>query len=207
MTGDPRPPVWPTVLVVLGTLSVVALVLVTAGLQSSVRSGPDTAATTPGSTPSAVPTTGPEPTTDPTGSPSATATGAATADADATPEETPEPTGVPDGATPAPVTSSVDVLNQTLTEGLAGRAAVVVDQRGWPVERIDNATLGTPATTVYVPTGLEAVGDAFAAAFPEVTRTRPAFEGLAPDRLTLVLAEPDARTVVAAMESAGAAIS
>ena len=205
MTGDSRPPVWPTVLVVLGTLSVVALVLVTAGLQSSLRSGSDLAATTPGSTPSAVPTTGPEPTPAPTPSPSAT--GAATADADATPAEAPESTGVPEGATPAPVTSGVDVLNQTLTEGLGGRAAVVVDQRGWSVEQIGNATLGTPATTVYVPTGLEAVGDAFVATFPEVTRTRPAFEGLAPDRLTLVLAEPDAGTVVAAMESAGAAVS
>ncbi|MGA7690464.1 MAG: LytR C-terminal domain-containing protein, partial [Jiangellales bacterium] len=101
------------------------------------------------------------------------------------------------------VTSDVDVLNQTLTEGLAGRAARVVEQRGWRVERIDNATLGTPATTVYVPVGLEAAGEAFLQVFPEVTRTRPAFEGLAVDRLTLVLAEPDALGVVTAMEAAG----
>ena len=210
MTGDPRPPRWPTALVVLGTLSLVALVLVTVGLQSSVRSGSDSIATTPAATPSAAPTTGPASSAEAAASPTATApggeegatTGGAPA-AGATPGGQPRATGAPDLADPTVVTSDVDVLNQTLTEGLAGRAALVVEQRGWPVERVDNATLGTPATTVYVPVGLEAAGDAFVQVFPEVTRTRPAFEGLAVDRLTLVLAEPDALAVVTAMEAAG----
>jgi hypothetical protein len=174
--------------VVLGTLSVVAVVFVALGLQSAVESGSDA-------------TTTPAPTAASPATPSAEATVRPTPEVAATPSLSPSATGAPDLASPAPGTSSLDVLNQTVTEGLAGRAAVAVEQRGWQVERIDNATLGTPATTVYVPVGLEAVGAAFVRDFPEVTRTRPAFEGLAVDRLTLVLAEPDALTVVAAMEA------
>lgn len=195
----------------LGTLALVALALVVVGLQSSVRSGSDSIATTPAATPSAAPTTGPASSAEATASPTATARGVdggattgSSPSAGATPDGAPQATGAPDLAAPTSVTSDVDVLNQTLTEGLAGRAALVVEQRGWPVERVDNAALGTPATTVYVPVGLEAAGEAFLQVFPEVTRTRPAFEGLAVDRLTLVLAEPDALAVVTDLEAAGA---
>ena len=118
-----------------------------------------------------------------------------------------DPGGTPTpSATPSPTVerqlASVAVLNQTAQEGLAGRASVVVDDRGWPVSDIDNAAVGAPATTLYVPAGLAVAGDAFLDDFPEVTRTRPALAGLAVDELSLVLAEPDAEAVVAAMETA-----
>lgn len=122
------------------------------------------------------------------------------------PADPPDPTGTPTpSATASPSIdrqpSPVAVLNQTAQEGLAGRASVVVDARGWPVADIDNVAVGAPATTLYVPAGLAVAGDAFLDDFPEVTRTRPALAGLAVDELSLVLAEPDAVAVVDAMET------
>lgn len=95
----------------------------------------------------------------------------------------------------------MDVLNQAGVTGLAGRTAAVLAEGGWTVGRVDDATLGAPSTTLYVPVGLEPEADAFLDAFPPVQRTRPAFEGLAVDGLTLVLAQPDAEQVVAALQA------
>lgn len=107
-------------------------------------------------------------------------------------------------ATATPEIELVDVLNQTDQAGLAGRAATVVADSGWPVRTVDNAAFGAPSTTLYVPEGLQAAADDFADAF-SIPRTRPAFEGLPIDALTLVLAEPDALDVVVEMEGLSAA--
>lgn len=115
---------------------------------------------------------------------------------------TPEPGGSTATATPSvePVLAPVEVLNQTAVTGLAARASTALQQLGWTVTRVDNADLGTTATTVYVPSGLGEAGESLLRAVPQVTRARPAFEGLPADALTLVLAQPDAEQVVAALE-------
>ena len=97
------------------------------------------------------------------------------------------------GAAPA------DGLLETMRAQL-GRAAEALSSVGWTTGRIDNAALGTPSTTVYVPPGLDDQAALLLDGFPALTRTRPAFEGLALDALTLVLAEPDASSVVEQME-------
>jgi hypothetical protein len=94
----------------------------------------------------------------------------------------------------------VDVLNQTTVGGLAARAAEAIEDSGWQVALVDNTSLGAPATTLYVPAGLEDAAQAFLDQFDAVTRDRPTFIGLPEDVLTLVLAEPDAATVVASLE-------
>ena len=180
MTRDGRPPLWTTLLVVLGSLGMVALVLYAVGDRTSVLDEPamsDAAAES--STPP-----GPAPT--PTASVSAT-TG-------------PSPTAT---ATPSPVVATVDVLNETAIEGLAARAAEALSAAGWPVGQVDNAIFGPPSSTLYVPADLQSAADSFVEAFPVVTRTRPSFDGLATDALTLVLADPDAEAWVAALESSG----
>lgn len=175
-------PLWPTLIVLVGTVAAVALVLASVAdrtPQPLAEGGDATAVPSSPSATSAAPTPTPEPSDSPSPSPS--------------PSASPTP-----AATPSEI--PVDVLNQTLVEGLAGRAAVVLSDAGWTVGQIENTALGAPSTTVYVPTGLEDDADLLLDAFPMLTRTRPAFEGLNPAALTLVLAEPDAERVVALME-------
>lgn len=176
MARDGRPPAWTTLLVVVGTLAVVALVLYSVG--DRTPQGLDPAAT---ASPEPTSMTLPSPTRPQSGTPSPTAT------------STPTPT-----ATVEPV--DVEVVNQTLQSGLAGRAAEVIESAGWPVSRIASASLGAPSSTLYVPDGLAEVSEEFQRRFPAVSRTRPAFEGLTPGVLTLVLAEPDAAEIVTALE-------
>lgn len=188
MDGARSRPLWPSLIVLVGTVAVVAVVLL-----SVADRAPDPLADTGDVSVEASPTVAPpvsvEPTpeaTGPAGSPPATAEGDPLASASPT-------VPVPD--------VSVDVLNETQIAGLAGRAAEALEQSGWQVGLIDNSALGAPATTVYVPDGLEAQAEALTSAFPALTRTRPTFEGLDPARLTIVLAQPDAEFVVAAMEA------
>lgn len=170
--GEGRP-AWPTALVVLGTLGLVAFFVYSLGDRT------DPSALDP---PTPVPSTSPAATASPV------------------PSESPSPTVT----TPSPVPATqapVSVLNQTAVPGLAARAAAVVEAADWEVATVDNTALGAPSTTLYVPAGLEQAGEAFSAAFPAVTRIVPAFEGLPPDELTLVLADPDAQAVVEALEA------
>jgi hypothetical protein len=186
---DGRPPAWTTLLVVLGTIGIVGGLLFAFGDRTQVSNPLADAAGT--GTPTAEP---PEPTASPAPSPSGESPAAP---GDGAPTPTPSPTVSPE-------IELVDVLNQTDQAGLAGRAATVVADAGWPVRTIDNAAFGAPSTTLYVPEGLQGAGDDFADAF-SIPRTRPAFEGLPVDALTLVLAEPDALDVVVEMESLPAA--
>lgn len=187
-------PVWTTALVVIGSLAVVAFGLVAladrtdrtlvaddTGTADAAADATPTATATPAPTSAATPT----PTGTPTGPPMGTPMG------------TPAPSPVP---RPAPLVV-VDVLNQTLVTGLAATTASVLADAGWTVGLVDNAAVGAPSSTLYVPSGLESQAEAFVEAFPAVQRTRPAFEGLRVDGLTLVLAEPDAEQVVAGLEA------
>lgn len=184
---------WTTLLVVVGTVALVASVLYSVGNRVAGDSSGEptvTAATEPLPTGTAVVT--PTPTLPALARPEATSAPIPSA---GLPSEVPEPN-------PA-VVVDVEVLNQTSRSGLAARAGEAIGEAGWPVARVDNAILGSPATTLYVPVGLEAAADSFVRSFPAVTRTRPAFEGLPPTALTLVLAEPDGEEVVVALETAG----
>lgn len=177
MTGQVRPR-WTTAMVVLGTVALVALLVYGLGDRTEPAAAPTATPGEAGATASPTPT--PAATPSPTGTP------------------TPTPTATP---TPSPeVRAPVAVLNQTTVAGLAGRAAAVLERDGWEVPLVDDAALGVPSTTLYVPSGLEDAAETFQADFPAVTRSRPAFEGLAPGQLTLVLAVPDAEAVVSALE-------
>lgn len=181
MTGQVRPR-WTTAMVVLGTVALVALLVYGLGDRTEPAAAPTATPGEAGATASPTPT--PAATPSPTGTP--------------TPTPTPTPTATP---TPSPeVRAPVAVLNQTTVAGLAGRAAAVLERDGWEVPLVDDAALGVPSTTLYVPSGLEDAAETFQADFPAVTRSRPAFEGLAPGQLTLVLAVPDAEDVVSALE-------
>lgn len=190
MALDGRPPRWTTLLVVAGSLAMVALGLYVLADRDDGRDvGLDAATASPDA--SATPTGAETPTPTPAATP-----GETTADL-------PVPSGSP---TPQVPSVSVDVLNQTSVEGLAGRVGAVLSEAGWDVGRIDNATLGAPSSTLYVPAGLEPAAEAFVVQFPPVSRTRPAFEGLAVDALTLVLAQPDADDLVVLLESSAAGV-
>lgn len=183
MTRDVRPPLWTTLLVVIGSLGMVALALYAVGDRTSVfdETALDGATTEPSA---------------PVPSPTPSPTGSAVATESASPTPSPSPS-------PTPVVVEVDVLNQTTVAGLAGRAAEALSDAGWPVGRIDNAAFASPSSTLYVPADLQPAADSFVDAFPVVTRSRASFEGLATDALTLVLAEPDAEEWVEALESSG----
>jgi hypothetical protein len=192
-------PLWPSLIVLVGTVAVVAVVLIAVadrtadplaevGGDVTTQASPTAAPPTPAEPTPAEPTPA-EPTPGPSSAPPSPP---ATVDGD--PGATADPTSpVPD--------VTVDVLNETQVAGLAGRAAEVLVETGWQVGLVDNSALAAPSTTVYVPAGLEAEADALTRAFPALTRTRPTFEGLDPSRLTIVLAQPDAEFVVAAMEA------
>ena len=184
MSAPPsRRPLWPTLLVLVGSVALVALFLSTLGDRTA--DGPDPAATADAATttqPSAGPTPSPQAGAEPSAQPRATAS------------SSPAPTLDPALIVP------VVVVNQTQGQGLAARAAAAIDAGGWTVDSVQQAALDAPSTTVYVPEGLEASAEAFLRTFPAVTRQRPAFTGLATEGLTLVLAEPDAAAVVLALE-------
>lgn len=189
-TGRPpsgRPPVWTTVVVVVGSLLVVALGLFALADRTTDADLPGAAGTNdavPSPSTSEAPSPSPSVPTDPT------------------PTPTPAPTAPV--VTPVVPEVSVDVLNQSAVSGLAARAAAVLTEEGWTVGQVADATLGAPSTTLYVPVGLESAAASFVETFPSVVRTRPAFEGLAVGALTLVIAQPDAEAVVVGMEGSAA---
>lgn len=181
MSVDTRRPLWTTALVVLGSVAVVALGLLSLGDRTDGSSS-DASATADATV---------EPTPPPSGTVSAHG-------GTPSPNPSPQPTLTP-SAPPAPLVT-VDVFNQTGDPGLAARTSAVLAGSGWTVGQVADALLSAPSTTLYVPPGLESEADAFLSAFPAVSRTRPSFEGLALDGLTLVLAQPDAELVVSNLE-------
>jgi hypothetical protein len=196
--GQTRP-LWPTVLVVIGSLALVGFFVYSLGDRADPTALGDQVG--PEVSPSVAPS--PELSPGPTESPTPGPTGGSTSGPAASPEP-PPPT--PSPSVPPQVLVPVAVLNQTAVPGLAARSAAVLETDGWEVVTVGDASLGAPSTTLYVPLGLDAAAESFVAAFPAVVRSRPAFAGLPPGQLTLVLAEPDAESVVAALESDAAPV-
>jgi hypothetical protein len=168
-------PRWTTAIVLLGSFALVVAFVVVLGSPTDPSSPQAEATPTP---------------REPAASPRVTAT----------PRPRPEPTPTP--TVDATVRAPVLVFNQTATAGLAASAAAAIETGGWEVAEIGDAALGVPSTTLYVPPGLEDAAAAFSEQFPAVPRQRPAFAGLSTTGLTVVLAEPDASAVVAALPSA-----
>ena len=88
----------------------------------------------------------------------------------------------------------VVVLNQTVRRGLAAEFRAVLAAAGWRVGGVGNFRGNVPATTVYYPAGMKAQARALAAAFGQVDRMRPAFDGIPADKLTVILCKDYPRT-------------
>lgn len=95
------------------------------------------------------------------------------------------PANGPAGTTTALTT--VTVLNNSRTTGLANQTAGVLRKQGWAVATIGNYTGRVPGTTVFYPAGEEAAAHALGDAFPAVQQVLPRFEGLPGDGLSLVV--------------------
>ncbi|HSK54733.1 MAG TPA: LytR C-terminal domain-containing protein [Jiangellales bacterium] len=158
---------WPSLVALLGTVGVVALLLVVAGGEVETVDPGDAFddASVEGVTPS------------PGG------TGEATA-----PGSTPDPSSEP---SPVPVRAPVVVLNQTTVEGLAGRTAEALEEDGWEVVEVGSFPSGVPETTVYFPPDLEEAATAMDDEWDGIDRVMPVFAGLSEGVLTVILADTD----------------
>ncbi|HSK28249.1 MAG TPA: LytR C-terminal domain-containing protein [Jiangellales bacterium] len=160
--------VWPSLVALLGTIGVVALLLVVAGGEvDQVDPGDvfsDDAAEVDTAGPTAAPT--------------------------AAPEASPEPTS-------EPVRAPVVVLNQTAVEGLAQQTADALREAGWEVLEVGSFPSGVPSTTVYYPPDLEDAARAMDEEWDGIDRVMPVFAGLSEEALTVILADTDQAPVPA----------
>jgi hypothetical protein len=60
---------------------------------------------------------------------------------------------------------------------------------GWDVAGTGPWVGNVPVSTVYYPPGMEAAARELMAAFPSITRGRPAFSGVPTDKLTVIICE------------------
>lgn len=100
-----------------------------------------------------------------------------------------EPTGDPVTAPPE-LRTPVGILNSTSVAGLAAGAQGRLEAGGWTVPGVDD--YGTPFTesTIYYPSDdLLASAEALRAQFPELSVVEPTIQGLAQDRLVVILGE------------------
>ncbi len=142
-----------------------------------------------GSEPVAVATASPTP--DPTPDPTLSATAQATPSASASPSPSASLRASPD-ASLSPTPPAVDkvpvvVLNQTGISGLAAQFQKELEAGGWTVAGIDDFRGNVPATTVYFPPGMRPAAKALMEQFPQIGRIRPAFSGISPTQLTVIL--------------------
>lgn len=113
---------------------------------------------------------------------------------------------VPRGSVPDPMTPREDPKGSFTEAQIAGAAKVPVvlfnqtysakridglrgalSAQGWTVPAVDTWHGAIPATTVYFPKGMELEARALMAAFPSISRIRPAFAGIPSDKLTLIV--------------------
>ncbi|MGQ0468150.1 MAG: LytR C-terminal domain-containing protein [Sporichthyaceae bacterium] len=87
------------------------------------------------------------------------------------------------GAAKGPVVLFNQTYNTKRVDGL--KAALTA--AGWTVPATDTWHGAVPATTVYFPKGMELQARALMAAFPSISRIRPAFSGIPSDKLTVIL--------------------
>jgi hypothetical protein len=158
--------VWPSLVALLGTVAVVAGLLVLFG-GDDVDPDPDddpTAVSTDGAAPSA--------TTPPPEAPAAPVTA------------------------PPELREDVAILNATDLTGLAAEAEQQLEAGGWTVPAIDTYSGDVAETTIFYPDGMQASAEALAAQFPvEIARAAPTIAGLTTERLVLIVAEDYAEAV------------
>ena len=155
---------WPSLVALLGTVAVVAGLLVLFGGDVE-PSSPDDAAAGSDDVNTPAPT---EVTTPPPGetAPAAPVTA------------------------PAELREDVAILNGTDVTGLAAEAQQQLEAGGWTVPAIDTYTGEIAETTVFYPDAMQDSAEALAAQFPvEIARVAPTIAGLTTQRLVLIIAE------------------
>lgn len=152
---------WPSLVALLGTVAVVAGLLVLFGGDVE-PSGPSADRT-------------PEPTGEGTTPP-----------AETPPAETPPAAPV---TAPPELREEVAVLNATDITGLAGHAQDELEAGGWTVPAIDTYGGDVTETTIFYPEGMQESAEALAAQFPVIGQVAPTIAGLTTQRLVLVVAE------------------
>ncbi len=158
--------VWPSLVALLGTVAVVAGLLVLFGGDVE-PSGPDddpAAQGTDGATPAP------------------------------TDEGTSAPPAAPVTAPPE-LREDVAILNATDVTGLAARAEEQLVAGGWSVPAIDTYGGDLAETTIFYPEGMEESAQALAAQFPVIKQVSPTIAGLTTERLVLIVAADYAEAV------------
>jgi len=155
---------WPSLVALLGTVGVIALLLVVAGGE--------------------VETVDPVDAFDDAPVEDVTPTPGATEEETAPGSTTPEPSS-------EPVRPPVVVLNQTTVEGLAARTAEALEEAGWEVVEVASFRSDVPETTVYYPVDMEEAAIAMEAEWDGIDRVMPVFAGLSEEALTVILADTD----------------
>lgn len=91
---------------------------------------------------------------------------------------------------PAELREEVAILNGTDVTGVAAEAQQQLEAGGWTVPAIDTYTGDITETTVFYPDGMQDSAEALAAQFPvEIARVAPTIAGLTTQRLVLIVAE------------------
>ncbi|MGW0664744.1 LytR C-terminal domain-containing protein [Streptodolium elevatio] len=102
----------------------------------------------------------------------------------------PAPAGAPPPAPDAPRgLGDVVVLDQARTPAAARALTAKLTAAGWRVTGTGAWHGRVPATTVYHPAGQEAAAKRLAAAFPEVRRIKPTFQGISQARLVVIVVD------------------
>lgn len=115
--------------------------------------------------------------------------GDAGSDEDAAPGDDTEPAGDPVTAPPE-LRTPVGILNSTSVTGLAAGAQVRLEDGGWNVPGVDDYSRQHTESTIYYPSDdLLESAEALRAQFPELGVIEPTVQGLAQDRLVVVLGE------------------
>ena len=91
---------------------------------------------------------------------------------------------------PAELREDVAILNGTDVTGLAAEAQQQLEAGGWTVPAIDTYTGTIAETTIFYPEGMQDSAEALAAQFPvEIAQVAPTIAGLTTQRLVLIVAE------------------
>ncbi len=155
--------VWPSLVALLGTVAVVAGLLVLFGEDGDSADDAETVA-------ESTQTSSPDP-----------SAGAATP-----PTDGPPPTPV---TAPPELRGRVGILNATDVTGLASSAQERLEAGGWEVPVIDTYSQSLATTTVFYPDGMQESAEALAAQFPEITQVEPTTASLTTQWLVLVVGD------------------
>jgi hypothetical protein len=99
------------------------------------------------------------------------------------------PTAVPSIAATATPSARLPVVifDQTRHRDVVVAFRSALRAAGWDVDGTGPWIGKVPVTTVYYPVGMESAAKALMAAFPQITRSLPAFSGVPSDELTVII--------------------